>query len=203
MGSVRPGVPRVLARSICDALGLKAAVETGTYQGDSLLELAGIVPEAWSIELSGELHDAAKKRLAQYPNLHCAGGDSTAVLPGLLATVPGPALFWLDGHWSGGETAGADRECPVLAEISMIDAWAFAADSSILVDDARLFFGPPPPPHDRTQWPTFEQVFDRLRATHRRYITVLEDVVIAVPTRCRGVVEDYWLAVLAGEVSEG
>lgn len=65
----------------------------------------------------------------------------------------------------------------------------------MLIDDARLFLAPPPPPHDREQWPSFMQVMDALRARHERYVTVFEDVIVAVPLSARATVEDYGMTV--------
>ena len=58
---------------------------------------------------------------------------------------------------------------------------AHAAESVILIDDARLFFAPPDPPHKREQWPTFMDIADQVRQRHQRYVTALEDVIVAVP----------------------
>jgi hypothetical protein len=191
-----------LAHLLSDRLGLRVAIETGTFLGDSARALGEVVPAVWSIELSPELHQAAKTKFIDRPNLHFAHGYSPAVLPGILASLSAPALFWLDGHWSGGETAGDSDECPVLDELRSIDAWPQASGSCVLIDDARLFLGPPPPPHDPSQWPTFIEVVDALRSTHARYVTVLEDVIIAGPPQARQIVEAYWLEAMARDAAE-
>lgn len=108
-----------------------------------------------------------------------------------------PALFWLDAHWSGGPTAGEQNECPVLDEIRAINDWSLSAESCILIDDARLFFGPPPPPHKLDQWPTFTEISDTLRVVGDRYVTVLDDVVIAIPRAYKKVVDAYWRPIAA------
>jgi hypothetical protein len=191
VGSQRHGVPLELAVRLRNALKLNAAVETGTYRGDSARALAGVFEHVHTIELSPELHEQARQ--AAPPNITFHLGDSATVLGEVLASADEPLLFWLDGHWSGGPTAGADNECPVMAEIAAIDGYALAAGSVILIDDARLFLSPPPPPHRREQWPGFLEVVDLLRQAHERYVTMLEDVIIAVPASARRVVEDYAL----------
>src|SRR5664280_2600750 len=143
MGSTRMGVPIELVNRACAALNLVAAVETGTYLGDSALALRGFFPEVWSIELSEPLFTAAKERYGGRPGMHFVHGRSEEVLPSILERIDGASLFWLDGHWSGGLTSGSDHECPILDEISAIDASPFASESCILIDDARLFLGPP------------------------------------------------------------
>src|SRR5258708_17616709 len=181
MGAVRAGVAVELVRRLCAGLGIVNAVETGTYGGDSAETLASVVGEVWSVELSADLYGVAKQRLAGREKIHLVHGSSTTALPGILLEGVAPAVFWLDGHWSGGETSLAETECPVIGELVAIDGWANAERSCLLVDDARLFLGPPPPPHDRSQWPALIDVVDQLRTVHPRYVTVLEDVIIAGP----------------------
>ncbi len=192
MGGVQFRVPLRLCRMLKDELGLRSAIETGTYLGDSAAALGGVFDEVWSIELSEEFFEAARMSHAR-PGLHFVQGRSEQVLPDLLRGVDGPALFWLDGHWSAGETAGEELECPVMHELAAIDAWPAAKDSAVLIDDARYFLGPPPPPHEPSAWPTFLEVLDALRRDYDRFVTVLEDVIIAGPTSTQPLVGRYWL----------
>ena len=48
-----------------------------------------------------------------------------------------PALFWLDGHYSGGETARGKKDTPILEEL--ITIFGAKEEHIILIDDARLF----------------------------------------------------------------
>ncbi len=194
MGNVHVGVPPRLTRDLATALGLRAAVETGTYQGYSARVLAEIFATVHTIELSPELAATARETLRDVENVTVHQGSSTDLLGSIVRSATGPHFYWLDGHWSGGLTAGAENECPVIEEIGIIDGGEYAADSAILVDDARLFLLPPPPPHDREQWPPLTELVDALREKHDRYVTVLEDVVVAVPLSARRLVEDYGMS---------
>jgi hypothetical protein len=185
-------VPVRLCAVLRNELSLTSAVETGTFGGEGAVALRGIFGTVWSIELSKTLHEAAKVKHAT-EGLEFIYGASQTVLPELLRGIGEPALFWLDGHWCGGDTAGEDRECPILREIAAIDAWPYAGDSVLLIDDARLFLGPPEPPLKPEEWPTFLQVLDALRSRFDRYVTVLEDVIIAGPSLARPAIEQYWL----------
>ena len=182
----------MLAQMFRDALGLTVAVETGTYMGEGAQALSSVFPRVWSIELSEELYSSAVGRLAA-PGLNFIHGSSVEVLPNLMTDVGEPALFWLDGHYSGHGTAGVDLEVPLLDEIAAIDASAVGARSALLIDDARLFLGPPPPPHKPDHWPTFMVIADLLRSDHLRYVTLFEDMIIAVPPDARTIVERYYL----------
>src|SRR5262249_16050226 len=66
------------------------------------------------------------------------------------------SLFWLDGHYSGGDTAKGGRETPIMEEIQAILAHP-VRDHIILIDDAGAFGTWP-------DYPTLEQ-FEKLIAT--------------------------------------
>ena len=185
MGSV----PRGLTRELKGTLGLRRAVETGTYRGGGTRLLAEIFDDVVTIELSEDLHHAAAQELAGLANVNALHGDSRTEL-GPLAAEGLPTLYWLDGHWSGGTTAGAAHECPVLDELTAIGGGH--VDDCVLIDDARLFAAAPPPPHDPTQWPTLIEVLDALRL-HRpdHHLTMLHDLVIAVPQAARPAVDAF------------
>lgn len=194
MGMTRPGVPVELATRLRDHIGLAGAAETGTYLGDSAALLADHFPQVWTVELAEHLWQEARRRQELGTNITFLHGASEDLLGGVAGSAPGPLLFWLDGHWSGTGTAGEGSECPVLAEVKAIDAGPYGAGSVILVDDARLFQIPPGPPHDRDHWPSLMEVVDALRSTHERYVTLFEDVIIAVPMGARHVVDDYGMS---------
>src|SRR5919108_706086 len=59
-------------------------------------------------------------------------------------------------------------------------------------EGARLFAGPPPPPHDPTHWPTLVDVIDAIRAARPdHHVTVLADQVIGVPGRAKPAVDHF------------
>ena len=196
MGSVTFSIPFDLAAALIDAAGLRYAVETGTYLGGSALMLADVVDHVWSCELKPEILSQARDRTAHKRNISLYEGYSPELLPVMLKEVPGAALYWLDGH---GGTFGADdtpphiRECPVLEELAAIEGHPHAAESVILIDDARAFFGPMLQ-HRPEDWPTFIHVADALGRD--RHITVLDDVIIAVPVALRPVVDAWWVSKL-------
>lgn len=193
MGSVRPGIPLTLVTRLKEALGLTFAVETGTYFGESAIALADQFEHVWTIELSESLWKRALENHADVSNVTFMNGSSDKVIGDV--EVSGPTLYWLDGHWSAGVTAGELNQCPVLEEIRAIDRMPAGGQSALLIDDARHFLAPPGPPMAREQWPSIAQVFDELRARHDRYVTIVEDVVVAVPKQAQRLVEDYGMSV--------
>lgn len=177
MGSL----PTALADELRRELELVRAVETGTYDGGSARLLAERFPAVTTIELSEQLHRAAAAALGGVPNVELLQGDSASVLRGL-ERPPGGVLYWLDAHWSGGETAGRENPCPVVEEIRAIGAGH--ADDCLLIDDARLFNHP--------EWPSLLDVLDAIRAERPgHHVAVVHDLVIAVPARVRHVVDEF------------
>jgi hypothetical protein len=183
------GVPNELATQLRDELGLGRAIETGTYQGGGARRLGLMFPEVASIELAPELARSAQESLADVPHVRVLEGDSRDWLA-RLADPELPTLYFLDGHWSGGPTAGEQAECPVIDELRAIAPGH--RDDCILIDDARLFTASPPPPHDPDEWPDLVELLDLMREIRpEHHVTVLHDLVIGVPARARHYVDEF------------
>lgn len=115
-------------------------VETGTYLGLTAAALAGSYKTIHTIEFDRGLFENAKHRLSPYGNVHCLQGDSAAVLRDLLPSIDRPAVFWLDAHYTGGITARAGANTPIMAELKAIIGHSIETHL-ILIDDARWFVG--------------------------------------------------------------
>jgi hypothetical protein len=126
-------------RAAAKQFNTRTLVETGTYLGDTLYMLNPDFETLYSIELSPQFHEKAKTRFREMKSIRLIQGDSGRELARLVPTLPGPALFWLDGHYSGGATARGDKDCPVLEELDAIFHSPF--EHVIYIDDARLFTG--------------------------------------------------------------
>lgn len=142
-GMPLPPVPAAKRRIILALLrqyGLKTFVETGTFKGDTLAAVAGTGVRSISVELSREYFDRANRRFAGQRNVELHEGDSGIVLPRIVATLSEPALFWLDGHYSAGETAHGALASPISAEMASIIASPIPGHV-VLIDDAQDFTG--------------------------------------------------------------
>jgi hypothetical protein len=112
-------------------------IETGSYCGDGIqMALSTGFQEIYSIELSPEYHERCNKRFAGIPQIHLILGDSASMLPRLLQQIDAPATFWLDGHYSGGDTAKGNSNSPILQELDAI-AQHPIKNHTILIDDIR------------------------------------------------------------------
>lgn len=115
-------------------------IETGTFLGDMVFAVKHLFDEIISIELDNRLYARAKERFRHYPHISILQGDSGELLPRVLANINERSLFWLDAHYSGEMTARGDRETPIEAELRHILS-NHSTESTILIDDARLFTG--------------------------------------------------------------
>lgn len=136
-----PHIKRAFLRRYARAQNLRVFVETGTLYGDTLVALRGGFDRLHSIELSDELYAAAAARFANDQGITVWHGDSGDVLPLVLAQVNAPALFWLDGHYSGRGTARGQEDTPVRRELEHIARHPLRERHHIIIDDIRHFSG--------------------------------------------------------------
>jgi hypothetical protein len=113
-------------------------VETGTFLGDTVRAMAPIFECVVSIEVDQERQKANMSNPAtNLPNVHLYTGDSVVVLPDVIKDVDGPAVFFLDGHYSGPNTGRGQKDCPLIEELEVIKTRKFF--DLIIIDDYRLF----------------------------------------------------------------
>jgi hypothetical protein len=205
MGEVRFSCPPDLMKALVVTSGIDAAIETGTFEAEGTLLLREAVSRVWTVELDEALYERATTDHGDRAGVTFLLGSSDEVLTKLLAEVDEPVVFWLDAH--GGmvdhrsrdvlNPAGENTQCPLIGELQAIRSFRHAASSCILIDDARVFLGPLPQLR-AGDWPSLVDVIDLLRTDADRYITILDDVVIAVPASLRPVVDEWWLSQITG-----
>jgi hypothetical protein len=135
-----PIVKQRIVKSHLRRCGAATVVETGTFRGDMVDVLAPMATRIVSIELDDQLYGAACRRFAAHPHVELLHGDSGALLPGILSELDRPALFWLDGHYTGTGSARTDVDSPILAEIEALLQHSVPGHV-VLIDDAREFSG--------------------------------------------------------------
>jgi hypothetical protein len=134
--------PHLIKQSVLkryqEEYNLSILVETGTLYGDMLYAMRNCFERLYSIELSEELCEKARKRFSAFSKIEIIHGDSGEQIKHLLPKLAKPTLFWLDGHYSGGITARGSQDTPIFLELTHI----FEANRKgdvIIIDDARLF----------------------------------------------------------------
>lgn len=112
-------------------------VETGSCVGEGIRRavFAGF-QEIHSIELSPELHEHCVNRFKDQEHVHLFCGDSRDHLAEIISKIDCPITFWLDAHYSGGTTAGADVSFSLFDEIEIIKNHSIK-NHTILIDDLR------------------------------------------------------------------
>ena len=151
---------------------LNVLVETGTYLGTMINATKDNFHHIYSIELDHELYVRAQKRFARFPHITLFKGDSSDVLPVILRQISSPALFWLDGHYSGGITAKGTLDTPIMQELRHILEHPVNGHV-ILIDDARDFTGQ----HD---YPLLEELDNYVRSHFSDHIVEVRDDMIRI-----------------------
>jgi hypothetical protein len=119
---------------------LRTFVETGTYTGEMVQAMSAHVDRIISIEVAPSLHAQAALRFAGQRHIQLLRGDSADLLPAVLESLDGPALFWLDGHYMGEGSGRGAEDTPVMAEMTAL-VGHHVRGHVVLIDDARLFDG--------------------------------------------------------------
>lgn len=145
-------------------------VETGTYLGDMVELQKNNFANVYSIELGKDLHAKATKRFKKDSNVEIIQGDSGKMLFELVPKLNGPAIFWLDGHYSAGITAKGDKDCPVFEELDAIFE-VKPSEHVILIDDARCFVG-------KDDYPTIAELTAYLKKLDEAYVLEVEHDII-------------------------
>jgi len=167
----------------------KTIVETGTYLGHgirSYLETS-YFDHIYSIELSPKYVHMNQESFRNEPSVKIFEGDSTTIIEAMIkngSLANEPILFYLDAHFSGGDTAGEtiSNGCPVLSELKAICSRNIKGDI-VFVDDMRLM-GKASWSGDGGVWPiTFfnfthvsnENLIDSIKSRDVKFIQMCED----------------------------
>jgi hypothetical protein len=158
---------------------VRVLVETGTYVGLTVAACLRSFQRIHSVELERSLYEEALRKFAPFPHVRLLHGDSAEVLGPVLAALDEPALFWLDAHYSGGNTAHGDLPTPVVRELHAILSHPVRGHV-ILIDDAREF-------GRVAGYPTVEDLRELVRACRPDLaISVADDIMRVLPSHSAG-----------------
>lgn len=186
MGAVSFSLDPKLLEAAKRGLKLDVFVETGTFHGDTIEAVKDQFSEVYSVELSEELYKLAVERFSGSSKIRLLNGNSPDKLKEIGEEVRNQSvLYWLDAHWCVADaTAGEKSQCPLLDELEAIGR--LNDESTILIDDARLFLAPPQYPHEISDWPTIDEIIKTLGTLSDRHeIMVVNDVIAFFPKRVR------------------
>jgi hypothetical protein len=186
----RAGVlSREFVLGLRDAFEVQCFVETGTYLGETLAQLSGDFDSLHSIELSRDYYARSAARFVGQPKIHLLNADSTSGLETVLGCLSEErALFWLDAHYSGGDTAKGQSNTPIESELGAILAHPQRSDI-ILIDDLRYFWKARPGflQHEALiGYPSAGELAHVLKSGAREYdCFALSDALLAIPSNLR------------------
>lgn len=115
-------------------------IETGTYLGVTTRRCARHFKRIETIELDPKLAKAAELFLKPFPHISVIQGDALRELPKCIVRIGETerAIVFLDGHFSGGNTACSDLSEPACDEIELFRGKTDQI-SGVIIDDFRTF----------------------------------------------------------------
>ena len=157
-----------------DKYGLNVLVETGTYFGDMVEAMKDCFHRIYTIELDQRLFRHAKKRFVSAKHVKIIHGDSGEELGKVIKKINQPILFWLDGHYSGEDTARGKGDTPIYNELNHILS-SKENRHVIIIDDAHCFGMEPP-------YPTIKELKEFINSKRDYFqINVLDNIIRVVP----------------------
>lgn len=115
-------------------------VETGTFMGDTTALLGKVSKRVISIEPEISLFEKAVVRFKKNKHIEILNGTSEEIFPILIPTLIGNVSFWLDGHYSSGNTFKGEQETPIVDELKEIaKSLKNFKQVVVMVDDVRCF----------------------------------------------------------------
>jgi hypothetical protein len=112
-------------------------IETGTLNGGTTFALEPYFNTLYTIEFSEKYYNKTKNRYIGN-KINFILGDSSVVFESLLPNITDKCIFFLDGHWSSGDTGNSNKDCPLDEEITHINN-LFTNEAILIIDDFRLF----------------------------------------------------------------
>jgi len=112
-------------------------IETGTHLGNTILQMEPLFNDLHTIEIKKDLYESTKSKY-NGNKITFYLGDSSLLLKNICLLVDKPAIFFLDGHWSCGDTGKGTKDVPLYEELKNIINF-FKNKAIIIIDDFRLF----------------------------------------------------------------
>lgn len=126
-----------------DLNNFSTLVETGTHLGETCINVSKDFKQIYTMEISEKYFQLSLRNFQIHgtKNAHIFLGDSSTILPKLLQNLNENLFFWLDGHWSMGDTGRGDKDSPLLEEVQSIVEYCKSKKTKtiIAIDDVRIF----------------------------------------------------------------
>ena len=131
-----PVLEKEIAKKLLEEENIKVFVETGTCKGETIFSMEELFDKLYTVELGKKFYDDL---VDNYKGLkiNFYNGRSQDKLPVILKNIDEKVLFFLDAHYSGGDTYGSVYEVPLLDELKIIMDWG--KECVVIIDDCRIF----------------------------------------------------------------
>ena len=159
-------------------------IETGTHIGITTRMAVQLgYKKIYTIELADHFYKKAVEDFKDVKSVSPIFGDSAVEIPELLKVITEPCLFWLDGHWSDGDSALGPVPVPLYQELEAI-AKHRIKNHTILVDDTRLM---------GTEWSIeLDKVKELLLDINKDYKLSFEDGFLDPRTKTKNLKMTFW-----------
>lgn len=174
-------------------IGKENFIETGTETGRACLWASKHFNNIYSIEINPILYQECKYKFNDYKNIHLYFGDTLNELPRILEVCSTSRFFWLDAHYSGGNSDCGKIKIPLLEELEIIRNFNSKEDV-IVIDDARLI-------GTNNGWEnlSLEKLGENLHSINKDFIiSIYNDTIVCATEKdyCNGMQDVYrvrWL----------
>lgn len=112
-------------------------IESGTYNGNTIFNMERHFNKLFTIEIAEHYYNNTKSKY-NGNKIKFNLGDSLSVFNTLLPSIDNNTIFFLDGHWSAGDTGKGIKDCPLIEECQIINT-LFKHNAILIIDDYRLF----------------------------------------------------------------
>jgi len=112
-------------------------IETGTFNGATIFSVEPYFKKLYTVEVSEKYYNNTKNKY-RGNKINFILGDSAVVFEHLLPRITDKCIFFLDGHYSSGDTGRSNKDVPLDEEITHIND-LFTKEAIIIIDDFRLF----------------------------------------------------------------
>jgi hypothetical protein len=140
------GLSKKFMEMLIDIFQPDVFFETGTYDGQTILNASEYFKKAITVEIHPPLFAEVQSKFLEHPNIESYLGNSSELIARVGGQLEGTVLFWLDAHYSGKGTGmthsansgSAEAITPIREELRAISD-AGMGDCVILIDDIRGF----------------------------------------------------------------
>ena len=117
---------------------IQSFYESGTYYGSTTLNMQPYFKQIITVEVSLNIYNRSHNYLNSHPNIKHFNQPSEDFLKEFLILNQDEFIFFLDGHYSSGDTSLSTIDVPLLEELNHINN-LYKKNGLIIIDDFNLF----------------------------------------------------------------